>query len=282
MKIAVIGGTGLIGAKLINRLLQYGHEAVPAAPSTGVNTLTGEGLSQALSGADAVVDVSNSPSFEEKAAMDFFATSTRNLLAAEAAAGVGHHVALSAVGTERLSESGYFRAKIVQEYLVSHSGIPWSIVHATQFFELIENIVDAATVGDPTGRPPEREARPGARESLGAVRLAPVAFRPMAADDVARAVGRVAVGPALNRVIETAGPEEFRLDELIRDWLVDREAPREVITDPEARYYGARLQERTLVPDDGARQGEIRLDEWRAQLASLTGRPPRQEFVITH
>ena len=260
MKIVVIGGTGLIGTKLVNRLQQHGHEALPAAPSTGVNTLTGEGLTQALSGAEVVVDVSNSPAFDE-AAMGFFETSTRNLLAAEAAAGVGHHIALSVVGTERLSESAYFRAKIVQEYLVAHSAIPWSIVHATQFFEFIKNIVDGATVGN-------------------AVRLAPVAFRPMAADDVARAVGRVAVGTPLNRMIEAAGPEEFRLDELIRDWLGDREQPREVIADPEARYFGALLKERTLVPDDGARQGEIRLEEWRAEVASLIGRPPRQEPTI--
>lgn len=262
MKIVVIGGTGLIGSKLINRLLQHGHEAVPAAPSTGVNTLTGEGLPPALTGADVVVDVSNSPAYDG-AAMEFFEASTRNLLAAEAVAGVGHHVALSVVGTERLSESAYFRAKIVQEYLVTHSEIPWSIVHATQFFEFLETIADRAIVGN-------------------RVRVAPVAFRPMAADDVAKVVGRVAVGAPLNRVIETAGPQEFRLDELIRDWLGDREQPREVITDPEARYFGALLKERTLVPGDGARQGEVRLDEWRAEVASLTGKPPRQEFVFKH
>jgi uncharacterized protein YbjT (DUF2867 family) len=262
MKIVVIGGSGLIGSKLVNRLLQYGHEAIPASPSTGVNTLTGEGLSPVLSGAHVVVDVSNSPAFDE-AAMNFFETSTRNLVAAEAAAGVGHHVALSVVGTERLSQSAYFRAKIVQEYLITHSGIPWSIVHATQFFEFLENIADGAAV----------ENR---------VRLAPVAFRPMAADDVAKVVGRVSVGTPLNRVIEAAGPEEFRLDELIRDWVGDREPPREVIADPAARYFGALLKERTLVPDDGARQGEIRLDEWRAEVASLTGRPPRQEFIFKH
>jgi uncharacterized protein YbjT (DUF2867 family) len=262
MKIVVIGGTGLIGAKLVNQLLQHGHEAVPASPGTGVNTLTGEGLSQALSGAAVVVDVSNSPSFEEKTAMNFFETSTRNLLAAEATAGVGHHIALSPVGTERLSESPYFRGKIVQEYLVAHSGIPWSIVHATQFFESLENIVIGAAGGS-------------------TVRLAPVAFRPMAADDVVKVVGRVSVGTPLNRMIEAAGPEEFRLDELFRDWLGDREQPQEVIADPEARYFGALLKERTLVPDEGARRGEIRLDEWRAQLAGLTGKPPRQEFLFT-
>jgi uncharacterized protein YbjT (DUF2867 family) len=263
MRIVVLGGTGLVGSKLVSRLLQHGHEAVPASPSTGVNSLTGEGLSQALSGAHVAIDVSNAPSLRDQAAMDFFETSTRNLLAAEAAAGVRHHVTLSVVGTERLSESPYFRAKIVQEYLVTHSAIPWSIVHTTQFFELLENIADGATVGT-------------------VVRLAPVAFRPMAADDVAKVVARVSVGTPLNRMIEAAGPEQFRLDELFRDWLSDNEQPREVVTDPEARYFGARLDERTLVPDDGARQGEIRLDEWRAGLASLTGKPPRQEFVFGH
>jgi uncharacterized protein YbjT (DUF2867 family) len=262
MKIVIIGGTGLIGSKLVTRLLQHGHEAVPAAPSTGVNTLTGEGLSRALGGADVVVDASNSPSFEERPAMEFFETSTRNLLAAEAAAGVAHHVALSVVGTERLSESAYFRAKIVQEYLVTHSGTPWSIVHATQFFEFLERLADAATVDD-------------------GIRLAPVAFRPMGADDVARIVGQVSVGPPLNRTIEVAGPQEFRLDQLFRDWPGDLEPPREVITDPGARYFGALLGERTLVPEDGARQGELRLEEWIAQLASLRGRPPRQEFLFT-
>jgi uncharacterized protein YbjT (DUF2867 family) len=259
MRIVIIGGTGLIGAKLLNRLLQAGHEALAASPSTGVNTLTGEGLAQVLSGTDVVVDVSNAPSFEEESAITFFETSTRNLLAAETAAGVAHHVVLSPVGTERLAESGYFRAKILQEYLVAQSGIPWSVLHATQFFEFIERIVAAATIESP-------------RE----VRLAPVRFRPMAADDVARAVGRIAVGTPLYRVIETAGPEEFRLDGLVRELLADRDDPRQVITDPAARYFGALLGENTLVPDDGARQGEIRFDEWRAQVASLTGKPPRQ------
>ena len=262
MKIVIIGGTGLIGSKLVTRLLQHGHEAVPAAPGTGVNTLTGEGLSRALDGADVVVDVSNSPSYAEGPAMEFFETSTRNLLAAEAAAGVAHHVALSVVGTERLSESAYFRAKIVQEYLVARSGIPWSIVRATQFFEFLDRLAAAATVGD-------------------SIRLAPVAFQPMGADDVARIVGQVSVGPPLNRMIEVAGPQEFRLDQLFRDWLRDREPPREVVTDPGARYFGAHLEERTLVPEDGARMGELRLEEWTAQLDSLSGRPPRQEFLFT-
>lgn len=261
MKIVVIGGTGLIGSRLVNRLQQHGHEAVPASTSTGVNTLTGEGLSPALSGAEVVVDVSNSPSFDA-AAMDFFETSTRNLLTAEAAAGVRHHVAVSAVGTERLSESAYFRAKIVQEYLVQHSGIPWSIVHATQFFEFFWSIVHAATEGN-------------------TVRVAPVGFRPMAAEDVAKAVGRVSIGMPVNRVVEWAGPQEFRLDRLVLQALRDRDDLREVIADPDARYFGARIEERTLLPGDGVRLGEIRLDEWRAEVDSLTGRPPRQEFVFT-
>jgi uncharacterized protein YbjT (DUF2867 family) len=261
MKIVVIGGTGLIGSKLVSTLQEHGHEAVPAAPNTGVNTITGEGLSEALDGADVVIDVSNSPSFEEKAAMSFFETSTRNLLAATAAAGVRHHVALSVVGTERLSESAYFRAKMVQEYLVQHSGIPYSIVHATQFFEFIRNIIDGSTVEN-------------------TVRLAPVQFRPMAADDVAKKVGRISVGAPVNGVVEIAGPEEFRLDELVRDGLRDRQDPRQVITDPEARYFGARLNERTLVPGDGARLGEIRLEEWRGEVARLAGKPPRQDPAI--
>jgi uncharacterized protein YbjT (DUF2867 family) len=261
MKIVIIGGTGLIGSKLVNRLLQNGHEAVPAAPGTGVNTLTGEGLAGAMDGAEVVVDVSNSASFEEKAAMEFFETSTRNLLAAEAAAGVRHHVALSVVGTERLSQSPYFRAKIVQEYLVTHSGIPYSIVHATQFFEFFWSIVADASDGN-------------------TVRVAPVGFRPMAADDVAKAVGRAAIGTPVNRVVEWAGPQEFRLDQLVREGLRDRDDLREVIADPAARYFGARIEERTLLPGDGVRLGEIRLDEWKAEVASLTGRPPRQEFLF--
>jgi uncharacterized protein YbjT (DUF2867 family) len=247
MKIVIIGGTGLIGSKLVTRLQQLGHEAVPASPSTGVSSLTGQGLAPALSGAEVVVDVSNSPSFDG-AAMDFFEISTRNLLAAEAAAGIRHHVALSVVGTERLSESPYFRAKIVQEYLVTHSGIPYSIVHATQFFEFFWSIVDSAT-------------------SEGTVRVPPVGFRPMAADDVARFVGRVAIGTPLNRMMEVTGPQEFRLDQLVRQGLGDRDDLRRVVADPGARYYGARLQEQTLLPGEGARLGEIRLDEWRAQVA---------------
>jgi uncharacterized protein YbjT (DUF2867 family) len=249
MKIVVIGGSGLIGSKLVTGLDEDGHEVVAASPDSGVNTLTGDGLAEALEGAAVVVDVSNSPSFEDAAVLEFFETSTRNLLAAEAAAGVGHHVALSVVGTERLSESGYFRAKIAQEQLIRDSSIPYSIVHATQFFEFIKSIAAAATDGD-------------------TVRLAPVLIQPIAADDVARAVGRVALGAPANRIVEVAGPEQFRLDELIRRGLSARNDPRTVVADPHARYFGAELGERTLVPGDGARIGETRFEDWLRQPAS--------------
>jgi uncharacterized protein YbjT (DUF2867 family) len=248
MKIVVIGGSGLIGSKLVGKLDEHGHEAVGASPDSGVNTLTGDGLAEALEGAAVVVDVSNSPSFEDAAVMEFFETSTSNLLAAEAAAGVGHHVALSVVGTERLSESGYFRAKIAQEKLIGNSSIPYSIVHATQFFEFIKSIAAAATDGN-------------------TVRLAPVLIQPIAADDVARAVGQVSVGSPVNGVVEVAGPEQFRLDELIRRGLSARNDPREVIADPRARYFGAELSERTLVPGDHARLGETRFEDWLRQAA---------------
>jgi uncharacterized protein YbjT (DUF2867 family) len=243
MRIVVIGGTGLIGSKLVTKLIEQGHKAVAASPSRGVNTITGEGVAAAIEGASVVVDVSNSPSFEYRAALEFFQTSTRNLQAAEVAAGVGHHVALSVVGTDRLTESGYFRAKIAQEALIKASSIPYSIVHATQFFEFIKNIADAATDGN-------------------TVRLAPVLFQPMASDDVARAVGRIAVGAPVNGVIEVGGPEQFRLDGLIRRFLDSRNDPREVVADPEALYFGAMLAERTLVPEDDAMFGETRFDDW--------------------
>jgi uncharacterized protein YbjT (DUF2867 family) len=246
MKLVIIGGTGLIGSKLVTKLLEHGHEAVAAAPDTGVNTLTGEGLAEALQGASVVVDVSNSPSFEDAAVMEFFTTSTRNLLKAAGAAGVTHYVALSVVGTERLSESGYFRAKTAQEQLIKESSIPYSIVHATQFFEFVKNIAAAATEGN-------------------TVRLAPVFIQPMAADDVAKAVGRIAVGTPVNGIVEVAGPEQFRLDELIRQGLRARQDPREVVADPQSRYFGAMLSERTLVPADDARLGEIRFQEWLGQ-----------------
>ncbi len=246
MKIVVIGGTGLIGSKLVEKLRVHGHEAVPASPDSGVNTLTGEGLAEVLEGAQVVVDVSNSPSFEDEAVLAFFETSTRNLLKAESAAGVGHHVALSVVGTDRLSESGYFRAKIAQEKLIAGSPIPYSIVHATQFFEFFKSIADAATDGD-------------------TVRLAPVLIQPMAAEDVAAAVGRTAVGSPLNGIVEVAGPEQFRLDEFIRRGLEARDDPRSVIADPDARYFGARLNERTLVPGDDAGLAETHFEDWLSQ-----------------
>jgi uncharacterized protein YbjT (DUF2867 family) len=244
MKIVVIGGTGLIGSKLVAQLDEHGHEAVPASPNTGVNTLTGEGLNEVLVSAEVVVDVSNAPSWEDDAVMHFFRTSSRNLLAAEAAANVGHHVALSVVGTDRLSESGYFRAKIAQEKLIRESSLPYSIVHATQFFEFVNSIADAGTDGN-------------------VVRLPPALFAPMAAEDVARGIACVAVGPPVNGTVEIAGPEQFRLDELIRDVLKADDDPREVITDPQARYYGIAPGERTLLPGDDARLGEIRFEDWR-------------------
>jgi len=248
MKIVVIGGSGLIGSKLVTRLGEHGHEAVAASPDSGVNTLTGDGLAEALDGAAVVVDVSNSPSFEDAAVLEFFETSTRNLLAAEAAAGVEHHVALSVVGTERLSESGYFRAKIAQEKLIRNSSIPYSIVHVPQFFEFVKSIAAAATEGD-------------------TVRLAPVLIQPIAADDVARTVGQVAVDSPVNGVVEVAGPERFRFDELIRRGLAARNDPRKVIADPHARYFGAQLSERTLVPGDVVRLGDTRFEDWLRQPA---------------
>src|SRR5215204_4069044 len=246
MKIVVIGGSGLIGSKLVRKLLEQGHQAVSAALDSGVNTLTVEGLAEALDSADVVVDVSNSPSFEGAAALKFFETSTGNLLEAEEVAGVGHHVALSVVGTERLSESGYFRAKSAQEKLIERSSIEYSIVHATQFFEFIERIADDATDGN-------------------TVRLAPVLIQPMAAEDVASAVGRISVGSPVNGIVEVAGPQQFRLDELIRRFLRERRDRREVITDPHARYFGVELDERTLLPGDDARLAETRFDDWLSQ-----------------
>jgi len=249
MKIVVIGGTGLIGSKLVNKLRQHGHEAVAAAPNTGVNTLTGEGLAEVLKGASVVVDVSNSPSWDDAAVLKFFETSTRNLLTYEAAAGVGHHVALSVVGTQLLSESGYFRAKIAQEQLINESPIPYTIVHATQFFEFLKGLADVSIVG-------------------GKVYLPPVLFQPMAADDVATAVARIAVGPPVNGIVEIGGPEQFRLDELVRRRLASLNDPREVIADPKALYSGATISERTLVPGNNARLGETHFETWLAQSAA--------------
>jgi uncharacterized protein YbjT (DUF2867 family) len=246
MKIVVIGGSGLIGSKLVTRLRERGHETVAASPASGVNTLTGQGLAAAVEGALVVTDVSNSPSFEDAAVLEFFETSTRNLLAAESAARVGHHVALSVVGSERMPDSGYMRAKIAQEKLIEDSSIACSIVHATQFFEFVGRIADEATSGS-------------------TVRLAHVLIQPMAAEDVASALADVAAGPPVNGIIEIAGPQQFHLDELVRNTLRERRDPREVITDPHAPYYGAELHERTLVPAAGARLAETRFDDWLNQ-----------------
>jgi uncharacterized protein YbjT (DUF2867 family) len=248
MKLTIIGGTGLIGSKLVKILRAQGHEALAAAPDTGVNTLTGAGLGDALSGAAVVVDVSNSPSFEERAVMDFFTTSTRNILSCAAAAGVTHYVALSVVGTERLPDSPYLRAKNAQESLIRNGGIPFTIVHATQFFEFVTRIADEATVGT-------------------TVRLPPVLIQPMAADDVAAALGRVAVGSPINDVVEVAGPDQFRFDELIRQGLTARRDRRQVLVDAHARYFGAELGERSLIPGSDARLGQIRFQEWLHQSA---------------
>jgi uncharacterized protein YbjT (DUF2867 family) len=257
MKVVVIGGTGLIGSKLVAKLTEHGHEVVPAAPSLGINTITGEGLAEALTGASVVVDVSNSPNFEYTTALDFFATSTHHLLAAEAAAGVRHHVALSVVGTDRLSRggdltkttAGYFLAKLVEEALIRTSGIPYSIVHATQFFEFIGAIANEATDGR-------------------AVHVPPVAFQPMAAVDVANAVGHVAVNDPVYGIVEVAGPEVFRFEEPVWRVLTAMNDPRSVVTDPDAGYFGIAVSERTLVPSDGARLGEVRLDDWIRQAAA--------------
>ena len=243
MKIVVIGGTGLIGSKLVKKLREHGNEAVAASPNTGVNSITGEGLANALKGASVVVDVTNSPSWEDAAVLKFFETSTRNLLAAEAAARVGHHVALSVVGTERLLESGFFRAKFAQENLIKASSIPYTIVRATQFFEFVKPIADFSTVGDQ-------------------VRLPSVLIQPMAADDVASAVGRIASGSPLNRTVEIGGPDRFRLDELARLGLTALKDPRKVIADPQAGYYGIKVTEKSLLPGDNAQLGEVHFKDW--------------------
>lgn len=230
MKIVVIGGTGLIGSKLITKLKAQGHDAVAASPNTGVNTITGEGLSEALRGADVVVDVTNSPSFEDQAVMDFFTTSTAHLIAAEKEAGVNHHVALSIVGVERPSDGGYFKAKAAQEELIRDSGLPYSIVHATQFFEFLGGIADSATDGD-------------------TVTLPPVSFQPVAADDVVAAVGRTAVGVPVNGIIDIAGPEIGRFDVIVGRVLQSRNDGRRVVADPTAPYFGAHVSERSLIPE---------------------------------
>ncbi|MFF4723919.1 SDR family oxidoreductase [Streptomyces mirabilis] len=246
MKVVVIGGTGLIGSKLVGKLDEHGHDAVVAAPSTGVNTLTGEGLAEVLEGASVVVDVSNSPSFEDEAVMDFFRTSTANLLKAEADAGVRHHVALSVVGTERLQGSGYFRAKQAQEELIKASGMAYSIVHATQFFEFAKGLADGVTDGD-------------------TVRLPAGKIQPIVSDDVAAAVGRTAVGSPVNGVVEVAGPETFELEDFIRMGLTAKNDTRKIVTDPKATYWGAELQETTLLPGPDAHVAETRFADWLAR-----------------
>lgn len=257
MKVVVVGGTGLIGSKLVTKLLERGQEAVAAAPATGVNSLTGEGLAGALKGAAVAVDVTNSPSWEDAAVMRFFETSTRNLLKYEAAASVRHHVALSVVGTDRMLESGFFRAKLAQENLIKDSGVPYTIIRATQFFEFVKKLADLSTENNH-------------------VRMPPVLFQPMAADDVASAIESIAVGSPVNGTVEIAGPEQFHLDEAVRRDLAARKDPREVITDPHALYYGIRVSERTLVPSDGARLGRTRFENWLKQSVkqvAKTGRP---------
>jgi uncharacterized protein YbjT (DUF2867 family) len=249
MKIVVIGGSGLIGSKLVTMLGEDGYQAVPASPNSGVNTLTGEGLAEVLKGASVVVDVSNSPSFADAPVMNFFRTSTGNLLRYEAAAGVRHHVALSVVGADGLPDSGYLRAKVAQEKLIRESSIPYSIVRATQFFEFVKSIADSATEGN-------------------TVRLPPVHFQPIAADDVASGVAKVAMGSPLNGIVEVAGPEQYRFDELIRQSLSAHKDPREVIADPHARYFGTELSERSLVPGDDAQLGETRFEDWLGRSAS--------------
>ncbi|MCP2263101.1 SDR family oxidoreductase [Promicromonospora thailandica] len=247
MKIVVIGGTGLVGSQVVRNLTDHGHEAVAAAPQTGVNTLTGEGLPEVLEGAQVVVDLSNSPSFAEEDVTSFFRTSTTNLLEAEAAAGVGHHVILSIVGTDRI-DSGYMRAKVVQEDLVKASGAGWSIVRSTQFFEFLSSIADSGTVD-------------------GVAHVAPVRFQPIASSDVARFVARTAAGTPLNGTIEIAGPDVVGFDEIVREHLAAKGDPREVRADAEATYFGARLQDKDLVPHGEALLGEVGYDQWRAAQA---------------
>lgn len=243
MKIVVIGGSGLIGSKLVSRLRQMDHEVVAASPNTGVNTITGEGLAEALQGAQVVVDVANSPSFDAKPALEFFETSGRNLLAAEAKAGVGHHLALSVVGTDRLLESGYFRAKMAQENLIKASGIPYTILHSTQFFEFIDSIIKSGADGD-------------------VVRLSPALIQPIASDDVVAALADLAVGPPLNDTVEVAGPKQYRLDTLAREVLAAKGDRHQVIADVHARYYGAELSDLTLTPRDHPRFAPTRFEDW--------------------
>ena len=251
MKIIVIGGHGRIGSKIVQTLGEHGHDAVAADLSTGVNTLTGEGLAEAFDGADVVIDVSNSPSFEDDAVMDFFQTSTRNLLTAEHAARVGHHVALSVVGSDRLPDSGYLRAKVAQEELIEASSIPYTIVRSTQFYEFVESITAAATDGD-------------------TIRVPSASIQPVAAEDAARAVGRIAVGRPAGGIVEVAGPKPYRFDELIRYGLSAHDDPRHVVADPDAQYFGTTLTNGSLLPGENAQLGETRFEDWLAATAPAT------------
>ncbi|GLV59737.1 LysR family transcriptional regulator [Dictyobacter sp. S3.2.2.5] len=248
MKIVVIGGSGLIGKKLVNKLRERGHQAVAASPSTGVNTITGEGLAQALSGAQVVVDVANAPSWEDKAVLEFFETSGRNLLAAEAAAGVGHHIALSVVGTDRLPENGYYRAKVAQENLIKASKVPYTILRATQFFEFVGGIAQEASDGQ-------------------TIRLSPAFIQPIWSDDVAATLADVALEKPINGTIEVAGPEKMHLDELVRRFLSANKDTRQVITDVHARFYGSELEDYSLIPGDNARIVPTRFEDWLSRSA---------------
>lgn len=243
MKIVIIGGTGLIGSKTVERLRNRGHDVIAASPNTGVNTMTGEGLAEALNGTEVVIDLANSPSFEDQAVMDFFETSGRNLLAAEKIAGVKHHVALSVVGTERLQESGYFRAKLAQEKLIKASGMPYTIVHSTQFMEFLSGIAQSGTVGD-------------------TVHLSPAYVQPIASDDVADAMTDVALEAPINGTIEIAGPERSRLSDLVARYLTATGDARKVVPDTEAKYFGARLEDSSLVSDNDPRLGTITFEQW--------------------
>ena len=249
MKIIVIGGSGLIGSKLVSKLSEAGHDALPASPDSGVDILTGDGLAEALEGAQVVVDVANAPAWDDEAVLNFFQTASRNLLAAEAAAGVGHHVTLSVVGADRLPDSGYLRAKVAQEELVQAGPIPYSIVRATQFFEFIGRIADSSTDGD-------------------TVLLSPALVQPEAADDVVSTLADVAVGAPLNGTVELAGPEAFPLDELARRVLSAKGDARRVVADPHVRYFGAELNDRSLVPGEGARIAPTRFEDWLAEAAN--------------
>ena len=246
MKIVVVGGTGLIGSRLVGALSHLGHAVVAASPSSGVNSLTGEGLGEAIEGADVVVDVTNAPSFEANAVLAFFETSTANLLKGELAAGVSHHVVLSIVGIERLSGGGYFRGKIAQERLIADSPVPYTIVRATQFFEFLGGIAAMAT-------------------EANSIHLAPVLFQPIAADEVVAFLSRASVGSPANGVVEVAGPRPHRLDELVREYLTARGDQRRVVTDQKALYSGAQLGERTLLPEHDATLGVIRFEDWLSQ-----------------